>query len=146
MSWGEFLVQFIDAFSKIVTALAWPMVVLVVFFVCLQRFGGARSANKRKAFFSSRSVETLLNQIETQCQTQGRLSKNDKQRLAIIHYHLQNARLGLEMNDEKRVIQSLAAISSLGACPDRHIPELGFIANNGGGKQETLLPTETKQS
>lgn len=140
MTFAEFLVEFTKAYSQVVTALAWPMVALIVFFVCLHKLGQFRGGARKRSLLSTRTIENLLSRMETQCNVQGRLSKCDRNRLALLRRHIDSARAALLDEDEKRITQAFSALSSLAACGDRHIPELDPNGENPYDHPELLLP------
>lgn len=125
MSTTEFIVELLNASSGIVAALAWPVVVLVVFFFCMHRFGFLWSTRSggRRGLFSPKSVHQLLDSMESQCVIQGRLNNSDRQRIQLIQYHVGNARQALLNNDQDGITASLVALSGLAASSDRHLKQ-----------------------
>lgn len=120
MEFLNFFLELVRSYIGLVTALAWPAIVLLIFGVIwyyVVRSLSVFGAGKR-APLTWKGLDTLFNNLERQYLTHEPRSEGERKRREIVCHELREARKAAIQRDERAVVQSIARISSIAAQDD----------------------------
>lgn len=137
---AEFLVEFIRAYASFLTAIAWPLVVLVIFVTVtlyIERTFGVFFRWRRMAI-NWRAYESVIDQLEAGYADSLARLKNNHSRKQLVQQQILRARESIQQRDSKRALRTLAALSALGVQTDKQVSQL--LVNEAADATEILPP------
>ncbi|MBZ0257457.1 hypothetical protein K8I31_15425 [bacterium] len=123
---AEFIVEFIKAYATFLTAIAWPLVILVIFITVMlyvERTFGVLFRKRRMAL-NWRAYENVIDQLEAGYADSLARLKNNHSRKQLVQQQIIRARESIQQRDSKRALRSLAALSALGVQTDKQVAQL----------------------
>lgn len=125
MGAAEFFVELIRAYAEFLAAIAWPLVILIIFGAVLfyidRSFGVV--FRKRRMALNWRAYENVINQLESGYIEGLGQSKKDHPRKRLVQQQIDRARDAIQSRDSKKALRTLAALSSLGIQSDSQVAQ-----------------------
>ncbi len=122
----EFIVELTKAYAMILTAVWWPLVVLIIFFAIFYRIGA--NSRKKRVPLTWKGLNTLFNNLERQHLASRPLNEEERRRKMIVCRELQEAKNAADQHDEKTLYKVVSSLSNVAMQNDKqlakqHLPE-----------------------
>lgn len=145
MSTGQFIIDFMESYSSILSAMLWPVVALIMFFTLiyyLERTIGTFT-KKKQPQITWKNLEYLVQRLEDHRSTVINSDASTK-RQHLLRNELSAARKALNERDEKKIMRSLLSLSILAQHSDRSLSSLNIDEDKASEEvtAEVILPGE----
>jgi len=145
MNTGQFIIDFMESYSSILSAMLWPVVALVIFFTLvyyLERTLGTFN-RKKQPQISWKNLEHLVQRLEDHRSSMINSDSSTK-RQYLLRNELATVRKALNARDEKQIMRSLLSLSILAQHSDRSLSSLNIDEDKNSEEvtAEVILPGE----
>ncbi|MBI1390699.1 MAG: hypothetical protein GC154_19895 [bacterium] len=148
MAGSEFIIELIRAYAEFFAAVAWPLVVLLIFSVVLFYFDRSVGSlfRRKRLSVNWRSYEKIINQLENHYAEGLMRIEGDHARKRLAQAQIGRARDAIRVRDEQEALRSLASLSALGVQNDSQVSNIPMAQQEGHPHADLLIPNDEVRS